>query len=101
MASIPPQRSNQNTLVSLDSFLDGKQYHKDTVFTEDRLITITANDILRWMSLKAFGTPFPAPDTNPTGCRSSTILSWKKSLSFFMPNRPHPWDSLMERGNPT
>jgi hypothetical protein len=102
MASIPPQRSYQNTLVSLVSFLDGKQYHRDTVFTEDRLIAITANDILRWMNLKAFGTPFPAPDaTNPTGCRSSTILFWKKSLSFFMPNRHHPWDSLMERGNPT
>jgi hypothetical protein len=53
------------------------------------------------MNLKAFGTTNPHPDANPTRCRSSTILFWKKSLSFFMPNRHHPWDSLMEQGNPT
>jgi hypothetical protein len=91
MASIPPQRSYQNTLVSLVSFLDGHQYHKNTVFTEDRLAVIMADDVLRWMNLKAFGTTNPHPDANPTRCRSSTILFfWKKSLSFFMPNRHHP-----------
>jgi hypothetical protein len=55
MASIPPQRSYQNTLVSLVSFLDGQWYHKDTVFSQDRLAAISAEDILRWMNLKAFG----------------------------------------------
>jgi hypothetical protein len=53
------------------------------------------------MNYKTFGTPFPSPDANPTGCRSSTILFWKKSISFNIPNKHHPWDSLMERGNPT
>jgi hypothetical protein len=101
MASIPPQRSDQNTLVSLASFLDGQRYHKDTVFSQDWLAAISAEDILRWMNLKAFGTPFPGPDANPTGCRSSTIQFRKKSISFFIPNKPHPWDSLMEQGNPT
>jgi hypothetical protein len=98
---LPPQRSYQNTLVSLVSFLDGQKYHKNTVFAEDQLAAITADDILRWMNLKAFGTPFPGPDANLTGCRSSTILFWKKSLSFFMPNKHHPRDSLVCRGNPT
>jgi hypothetical protein len=53
------------------------------------------------MNYKTFRTPFPGPDANPTGCRSSTILFWKKSISFFIPSKHHPWDSLTERGNPT
>jgi hypothetical protein len=74
MASVPPQRSYQNTLVSLLSFLDRQQYHKDTVFPPAWLAAITAEDLLQWMNLKTFGTTFPGPDANPTGCRSSTIL---------------------------
>jgi hypothetical protein len=101
MASLPPQRSYQNTLVSLLSFLDGQKYHKNTVFPSERLGAIMAEDLLRWMKYKTFGTPFPGLDANPTGCRSSTILFWKKSISFFIPNKHHPWDSLTERGNPT
>jgi hypothetical protein len=71
------------------------------VFAEDHLAAISADDILRWMNFKTFGTPFPDPDANPTGCCSSTILSWKKSISFFIPNKHHPWESLLCRGNPT
>jgi hypothetical protein len=56
---------------------------------------------LRWTNLNAFGMPFLRPDANPTGCRSSTIQFWKNSISFFVPNKHHPWDSLMEQGNPT
>jgi hypothetical protein len=96
MSSLPPQRSYQNTLVSLLSFLDGQKYHKNTVFPPEWLAAISAEDLLRWMNYKTFGTPFPGPDANPTGCRSSTILFWKKSISFFIPNKHHPWDSLME-----
>jgi hypothetical protein len=101
MVSLPPQRLYQNTLVSLLSFLDGQKYHKDTVFAQDCLAAITAEDLLRWMNYKMFGAPFPGPDANLTGCRSSTILFWKKSISFFIPNKHHPWDSLMEQGNLT
>jgi hypothetical protein len=97
----PPLRSYQNNLVSLLSFLDGHKYHKDMVFSQDRLLVITAEDISRWLNLKAFGSIFPGPDANPTGFRSSTILFWKKSISFSIPNKHHPWDSLLCRGNPT
>jgi hypothetical protein len=96
-----PQRSYQNTLVSLLSFLDGQKYHKNTVFPQEQLAVISADNMLRWMNYKTFGTPFPGPDANPAGCRSSTIQFWKKSISFFIPNKHHPWDSLMEQSNPT
>jgi hypothetical protein len=76
--ALPPQHSYQNTLVALVSFLDGQKYHKDTVFLQDRLASITAEDVLRWMNIKCFGTATPCPDANPTGCRSDTILFWKK-----------------------
>jgi hypothetical protein len=101
IASSPALRAYQNTLVSLLSFLDGHKYHKDTLFLQDHLSAITAENILKWMNLKAFGSINPGPDANPTGCRSSTILFWKKSISFFIPNKHHPWDSLLCRGNPT
>jgi hypothetical protein len=100
MAS-PPQRYYQNILVALVSFLDGQAYHKNTVFSQERLGAITADDMLRWMKLKAFGTTHPQPDANPTGCRSSSLQFWKKALSFYMPNKHHAWDSLLCRGNPT
>jgi hypothetical protein len=83
------------------SFLDGEAYHKDTVFAQDRLAAVTADNLLRWMNFKAFGTPHPPANANPTGCRSSTLLFWKKAISFYVPNKHHPWDSLNERGNPT
>jgi hypothetical protein len=69
---------------------------------QERLTAITADDILRWMNLKAFGSPNPGPDAiNPTRCRSSTILFWERAISFYMPNKHHLWDSLNERCNPT
>jgi hypothetical protein len=34
----------------------------------------------------------------PTGCRSSTLLYKKKSVSFFMPNQQPQWCN--DRGNP-
>jgi hypothetical protein len=99
--SPPPQRYYQNILVALVSFLNGQEYHKNTVFLQERLGAITAEDILGWMNLKAFDTPHPPPDANPTGCRSSSLQFWKKALSFYMPNKHHAWDSLLSRGNST
>jgi hypothetical protein len=57
MASIPPQRSYQNTLVSLVSFLDGQRCHKDTVFSQDRLTAIFLMDESQglWHTLSQFG----------------------------------------------
>jgi hypothetical protein len=82
MAFTPPQRYYQNTLVALLSFLDGQKYHKDTVFSQACLAAISADDLLRWMNLKAFGSINPPANANPTGCRSSTLLFWKKAISF-------------------
>jgi hypothetical protein len=99
---LPPQRYYQNILIGLVSFLDGQAYHKGTVFPQERLGAITAEDILTSMNFKAFGsTPHPQPDANPAKCCFSSLLFWKKALTFYMPNKHHAWDSLLSRGNPT
>ena len=57
--------------------------------------------MLRWMNLKAFGTPNPENDVNLTECRSSSLEYWKKAISLFMPNRLIVWVSGCKEGNPT
>jgi hypothetical protein len=50
---------------------------------------------------KAYGTPEPDPDANPTQARSTSLLYWKKAISHYMPNCLMPWDAISGQGNPT
>lgn len=88
-------------LAKLMSFLDNVKYPKETVFTQERLLQIKPNDILRWMNVRAFGVPNPPPNANPLGARPTSIEYWKKAISSFMPNRLHPWNEALQMGNPT
>jgi hypothetical protein len=74
----PPQCYYQNTLVAFLSFLDGQEYHKDTVFEQARLVAITADDLLKWMNVKAFGTANPQPDANPLGADHPLFSSGRR-----------------------
>jgi hypothetical protein len=76
-------------------------YEKDHVFSQEELAALTPNDIKRWMCVKAYGTPEPGMDANPTECRSTSIAFWKKAISSFMPNRLMQWNALSNVGNPT
>jgi len=80
-----------------------KPYPKDHEFSEDELAAITPNDILKWMNVKAFGTPTPTSESKLTGS-FSTLEFMKKALSFYMPHKEN-WDSATTggsgRGNPT
>ena len=98
---MPPQPSYQATLVALLSYLDNVAYDKDQVFSQERLAQITPADILRWMNVKCFGVQNPPLDANPIGCRSTSIMYWKKAISHFMPNRLMVWNELSNQGNPT
>ena len=99
--TMPPQPSYQATLVALLSYLDNVAYDKDQVFSQERLAQITPADILRWMNVKCFGVQNPPLDANPIGCRSTSIMYWKKAISHFMPNRLMVWNELSNQGNPT
>jgi hypothetical protein len=79
-----PQRNKNNykpTLIHLMSFVDGVTYKKDQEFTQEQLDALTPGIIERWMKLRAYRTPDPGPDTNPTHCCSSSLEYWKKALS--------------------
>jgi hypothetical protein len=62
---------------------------------------LTPDDVARWMCQKAYGTPEPDPDANPTQARSSSLESWKKAISYYMPNCLMSWNAVSGQGNPT
>lgn len=89
------------TLVAFMSHRDGQSYGKDHEFTQQELAAITPTDLHRWMCFKVYGKEEPSPDDNPVEGRSNSLLYWKKSISFFMPNRQPAWNVLTNSGNPT
>lgn len=86
------------------SFLDGINYssvNDETIeFREEKLAAITPEDVVGYLNLKAFGTTEPPSDDScPPLCRSSTLVYYKKAISYFMPCR-QPWDEWARQGNP-
>ena len=53
-------------------------YPKDHIFEEGDLLTITPNDIVRWMSVKAFGTSDPDENAQLVGSSWSSLGFMKK-----------------------
>ena len=51
--------------------------------------------------MKVFLKRNPGPDDNPLGGCSSSLMYYKKALSYFMPNRLMAWNELTSQGNPT
>ena len=77
-------------------------YDKGTIFTEEQLLAIKPQDLRRWMESKAFGMPNPPPEARPIYGRSTSMLYYKKAISFFMPEKNNKW-SVRDGGhrNPT
>ena len=88
-------------LSNLMAYTNGRVYLLSYEFSQAELLSITADQVARWFRFKAYGTPTPGPDDNPTGCRSSLLEQAKKSVSFFMPNRNTNWNVETNSGNPT
>jgi hypothetical protein len=68
---------------------------------QDELAPLTPDDVARWMYQKAYSSPEPDPDTNPTKAQSSSLEYWKKAISYCMPNRLMPWNAVSGQGNLT
>jgi hypothetical protein len=103
---MPPYQPTQisrykTTLAELMSFKLNQHYTRDHDFTQHQLLSITDVDVSRWMCLKAYGDPDPAPANNPTVGRASSLAYYKKAISYFMPNRHVGWDVQHNTGNPT
>jgi hypothetical protein len=83
------------------SSIHGQQYTKAQAYRKSELNAVTPNDVLRWMNNKVFGMPDPPPlDANPVSARSSSLQFYKKSISYFMPNRLAVWSYTRNEGNP-
>ena len=92
-------------LDSLMSFVhnrpQGQAYTRTQAYRTSELNAITPLDVLRWMNIKTFGIPDPPLDANPVSARSSSLNFYKKSISFYMPNRLIAWSTTRNEGNPT
>jgi hypothetical protein len=89
------------TLVHFMAFTNGIAYPKDHPFVQDELAPLTPDVIAKWMCQKAYGTPEPDPDANPTHARSSSLHYRKKVISNYMANRLMPWNAISGQGNLT
>lgn len=88
-------------LVAFMKYNDDMEYSDDHVFTPQDLGAVTAKDLVEYFNFRAYGTHTPTEDDRPINVRSSSLLYWKKAISYFMPNKNHQWNELTGRGNPT
>ena len=85
---------------------DNVDYPPTKVFTQEELLTITPQELKRWIIISVYGKEDPTPEDNPTLARSGTVLTWKKAISYWMPNKGSGWlvdpsDPSIGFGNPT
>lgn len=101
--------SYQSNLVSLMSFVHGHKYDANFVFSQSVLLTLVPEDIVRWMTWRVVGDPnihvkalMKKVEAKEMVCllRSNTLLQFKKSISWYMPN-DSAWNIQAGYGNPT
>ena len=80
---------------------DGTVYPKKISFDPEHILTLTPEDIVSYFHLKVFGTTDPDEDSTPKLRRSSSLVYYKKAISFFMPNKLLGWNVTTNSGNPT
>ena len=88
-------------LLQLVNYLDESNLTNIDQVTQERLLELTAKDICRFLTYKAYGTDSPGNEDFPNKLRSNTILYYKKAISWFMPRRLIQWDPINLTGNPT
>lgn len=93
-------RSYKQTLFRFLNYIDGTELDVDDKVPTLRLQTLTPADLMRWFNFKTYGTETPPEGANPI-TRANSIKSWKKQLSYFMPNRHHAWNEITNHGNPS
>jgi hypothetical protein len=95
------RREHKSILTELMCYVQNRRYAKDHDFSTGELATLTPEHIYRWMCTLVYGTPDPTREDNPTHGRASSLVYYKKAISYFMPNKLMPWDAISREGNPT
>ena len=83
------------------SYKDKTLYDYDKKFSQQELLQVQPEDIETWFCFLAYGNPNPGHDDNPTVGRANTLLTYKKSISYYMPHTMIPWNIITKHGNPT
>ena len=83
------------------SLKDGELYGKKNIFDKSHLLLLTPRDICAYFSLKVFGCVNPEEGTASKLGRSSSLMFYKKAISYFMPNKLSGWNVETKSGNPT
>jgi hypothetical protein len=91
----------QKIFITFMSFTNGLDYDNNHAFSLEELGAITPAIIRRWMCYKAYGKAEVEPGDLPRLCRSASLEMFKKSISWYMPNRIATWDCLTMKGNPS
>ena len=90
-----------NILTRFMEYWDKKEYGKDAKFNADQLEAITPEELVSYFSFKVYGVTDPGPEDLPKKGRSSSILFWKKAISYYIPNKLEGWNNKARTGNPT
>ena len=87
MSSAPPLQISKVDLYyqatrPLMSFVHGWSYGPDHVWTNDELLAVTPEILVRYIKIKVFGSENAQPDVQPPlHYQSATVLFWKKAWS--------------------
>ena len=85
----------KGVLISFMTWKDGEPYPRNTEFPREVLTAITPEDIYRYFKYKTYGDANANEDTeNPILARCNSLKTWKKSLSYFMPNNMQQWNDF-------
>jgi len=64
------------------SFVHGRAYQPDHVWTNEDLLAVTLKIILLYIKIKVYGSENAQPDVQPPlHYQSATVLFWKKAWS--------------------
>jgi hypothetical protein len=76
-------------------------YTANTVFSQQKLLDVTAQDVVDFLKIKAFHTLTPEGERPKIYCRSDNLKKYKSGISVFMPRKNMKWDPVTLTGNPT
>ena len=82
--------------------LTGRNYQPGHKWSRQQLKSITPDKIARYIKERVYGDAEARPDEDPpVNNRCNTVLTWKKSWSYFMLDSGTPWSEVAKVGNPT
>jgi hypothetical protein len=94
-------KSYRMVLNAFMSFRDGIPYTNTHLFSDDDLLEITPEQLVKYFCFKVYGVAEPTPEMRPRQGQSNTIFFAKKAISYFMPSKLETWSIRSKSGNPT